>query len=50
VRNYQPALDKAAESIPNEHLPQGGGGIDATDMDVVDGIVSSLRASSAKKA
>ncbi len=47
VRNYQPALDKAVEHLPNEHLP--GGTVDATDMDAIDGIMSKLRESSAKK-
>lgn len=49
VRNYQPAIDKAVEHLPEEHLPQGGRKVDATDMDVVDGIMSSLRDSCAKR-
>ena len=48
VRNYQPGMEKAAEHIPKEHLPSGGGQVDATDMEAVDGIMSSLRESSAK--
>lgn len=49
VRNYQPSMDKAIEHLPTEHVPDGGQ-VDANDMEVVDGIMSSLRASSAKKA
>jgi hypothetical protein len=47
VRNYQPALDKAVEHIPNEHLPDGA--VNAADMEAIDGIMSSLRENSAKK-
>jgi hsp70-interacting protein len=47
VRNYQPSLDTAMETIPKEHLPEGK--VDAGEMEAVDGIISSLRASSAKK-
>jgi hypothetical protein len=48
TRNYQPSMDKAVEHLPAEHLPKGGK-VDATDMEVVDTLMSSLRASSAKK-
>ena len=48
VRNYQPNLDKAVEHMPTEHLPQGNTKLDATNMEAVDGIMSSLRESSAR--
>ncbi|KIV98994.1 uncharacterized protein PV09_09274 [Verruconis gallopava] len=48
VRNYQPAMDQAAEHIPKEHLPEGR--VDAANMEAIDGIMKSLRESSANKA
>ena len=50
VRNYQPALDKALEHIPAEHLPEVGAKVSAEDMDAIDAVISSLRQSSAAKA
>ncbi|KAI1463675.1 Fes1-domain-containing protein [Daldinia caldariorum] len=42
VRNYQPALDVAAKELRKrgEQVPEG---IDATDMDAVDGIINGLK-------
>lgn len=44
VRNYQPGLDAAVESLPQSLKP--GDKLDAGDMEAVDGIVQQLRATS----
>ena len=48
VRNYQPALDAAVESLPKNIVPEGG--TDAGDMDAIDHITGKLREESARKA
>ena len=47
VRNYQPALDKAIESLPADRKVHGK--VYANDMGAVDGIIQNLRDESAKK-
>lgn len=42
IRNYQPGLDLVLLHLPNEHKPSDT--IDANDMDAVDVIINSLRA------
>ncbi|KAK3359202.1 nucleotide exchange factor Fes1-domain-containing protein [Lasiosphaeria hispida] len=45
VRNYQPAMDVAAEELAKKgHGPASGKTVDAADMDAVDEIIDGLRA------
>ncbi|KAF2121222.1 Hsp70 nucleotide exchange factor fes1 [Lophiotrema nucula] len=41
IRNFQPSLDAAIPNIPEDIRPKGG--LDATDMDSIDNLVSDLR-------
>lgn len=57
IRNYQPALDVALKALQpeglastqNEEGKDGGGGVDAHEMEAVDQIVNDLRRRSEKK-
>ncbi|KAF2462291.1 putative Hsp70 nucleotide exchange factor [Lineolata rhizophorae] len=46
VRNFQPGLDEAMKTIPDEH--KGNGEVDASQMDQVDTMIQSLRDKSEK--
>lgn len=41
VRNYQPAMDVCSDELAK--TGRGGGKVDATDMDAVDGVIDALR-------
>ena len=47
VRNYQPALEEATRSLPEDARPRGT--IDSGDMEAVDQVIERLRDVSQKK-
>ena len=48
IRNFQPGLDAALETLPKLVAPEGA--IDAGDMEAVDRVIEQLREDSARKA
>lgn len=47
IRNYQPGLDAATKSLPDEHRVEN---VNAADMEAVDGVIQKLRDESQKRA